>query len=52
MPTITEDESRKVAEFIEARFEEDTNLRDSPWKLMKVDEAQTDVDLEEQYKKR
>ena len=49
MPTITEDESRKVKEFIDARFEEDNWLRDQPWQAMKVDEAQTDADLEREY---
>ena len=49
MPTITEDESRQVEEFIEARFEEDNRLRDQPWQAMKVDEAQTDADLEKEY---
>ena len=49
MPTITEDESRQVQEFIEARFKEDTNLRNNPWKALKVDEAQTDADLKKQY---
>ena len=49
MPTITEDESRQVEEFIDARFEEDNRLRDQPWQAMKVDEAQTDADLEREY---
>ena len=49
MPTITEDESRQVEEFIEACFEEDNRLCDQPWQAMKVDEAQMDVDLEKEY---
>ena len=49
MPTMTADELRQVEELIEKRFEEDTNLRDHPWKAMKVDETQEDVDLEKQY---
>ena len=49
MPTITEDESRQVEEFIEACFEEDNQLRDQPWQAMKVDKAQTDADLEKEY---
>ena len=49
MPMITEDESRQVEEFIDARFEEDNRLRDQPWQAMKVDEAQTDADLEREY---
>jgi hypothetical protein len=52
MPRITEDESRKVEEFIETRFKEDNDLRDQPWQVMKVDESQTDVDLEKQYNAR
>lgn len=46
---MTADELRQVEELIEKRFEEDTNLRDHPWKAMKVDETQEDVDLEKQY---
>ena len=57
MPTITEDESHQVKEFIDARFEEfidacfeeDNRLRDQPWQAMKVDEAQMDADLEREY---
>ena len=49
MPTITEDESHQVEEFIEARFEEDNRLCDQPWQAMKVDEAQMDTDLEREY---
>lgn len=50
MSTITEDESHQVQEFIDARFKEDTDLRDSPWLSVRVDETQTDEDLEKQYK--
>jgi len=50
MSTITEDESYQVQEFINARFEEDTILRNSPWRSARVDETQTDEDLEKQYK--
>ena len=49
MPTITKDESRQVEEFIEACFKEDNWLHDQPWQTMKVDEAQTDADLEKEY---
>ena len=52
MPTISEDESCQVQEFIEVRFKGETNLEDSPWEAMKVDETQTNVDLERQYRAR
>ena len=48
MPTITEDESRQVEEFIDAHFK-DNWLHDQPWQAMKVDEAQMDTDLEREY---
>ena len=49
MPTITEDESHQVKEFIEAHFKEDNQLRDQPWQAIEVDEAQTDADLKKEY---
>jgi len=49
MPTISADELRQVHEFIEARYEEETNLYHQPWHAMKVDEGQTEADLEKQY---
>lgn len=49
MATITEDESLQVEEYIKTHFQEETELHDSPWQMMKVDETQTDVDLEKQY---
>ena len=49
MPTITEDESCQVEEFIDARFEEDNQLHDQPWQAMKVDKAQMDADLKREY---
>ena len=48
MPTITEDESRQVEEFIDAHFK-DNRLHDQPWQAMKVDEAQMDADLKREY---
>jgi hypothetical protein len=52
MPTITEDESRQVQEFIDTRFKEDTELHNNPWRSTRVDETQEDEDLEMQYKAR
>ena len=49
LPTISSDDLRKVKEFIEKRYEEDNNVRDHPWKAMKVEETQTDKDLEKGY---
>jgi hypothetical protein len=47
--TISEDELRRVEEYIEKRFTEDTEIYENPWKALKVDETQTDADLERQY---
>ena len=52
MPKISEDKRHQVEAFIETCFEEDSNLHDQPWQAMKVDESQTDVDLEKQYNAR
>jgi len=46
---ITDEELNTLQEFIDARFEEETELRERPWNASKVDEAQSEVDLERQY---
>ena len=52
LPTVSEDELRQVEEYIEKRFREDTDRRDHPWQALKVNELQTDADLEKQYNER
>ena len=47
--TLPEDELRRVEEYIEERFVEENDLREHPWKALKVDDALTDEDLERQY---
>lgn len=49
--TATEDELSAVQEYIETRFEEDLSRRECPWKALKVDDSQSDADLERQYVK-
>ena len=49
MSTISEDESRRVQEFIETHFKEDTDLQDCPWQAMKIDGMEADVNLKKQY---
>lgn len=47
--TLSEDERRQVEDYIERRFLEDTDLREHPWKALKVDDTVEDEDLEKQY---
>jgi hypothetical protein len=49
MPSITEEESCKVQELIDVRFEADTKLHENPWQAMKVDDTQDDADLQKRY---
>lgn len=49
MSTISEDELHQVQTYIEQRFEQENDLREHPWKALKVDESQMEVDLEKQY---
>jgi len=47
----TEEELNTIQEFINARFEKDVKIRERPWEALKVDDLQTDVDLERSYVK-
>ena len=47
--TLSEDERRQVEEYIEERFIKDTDLRENPWKSLKLDDTVPDEDLETQY---
>ena len=47
--TATEEELNVIEEFIDKRFKEDTDRRERPWKVLKVDNTQSDVDLERRY---
>jgi len=47
----TEEELNAIQEFIDARFEKDTQLRERPWEALKVDDLQEDVELERNYVK-
>lgn len=49
--TATEDELNAIQEYIDTRFEEDLSRRERPWKALKVDDSQSDADLERQYVK-
>lgn len=46
IPLITEDERNIIDAFIESRFQEETELRERPWRTLKLDESQSDVDLQ------
>lgn len=50
-PSVTEDERNATIAFIEARFQEENDLRERPWLALKVDENQSDIDLQRQYAK-
>ena len=45
----TEEELTSIEEYIETRFQEATELREHPWRALKVDDAQEEIDLERQY---
>lgn len=49
LTTASEEELSAVQELIDARFEEDTRLRERPWEASKVDDIQTSVDMERAY---
>ena len=45
----TEEELEDLQQFIDQRFEAETELRQRPWTALKVTEAQSEVDLERDY---
>ena len=47
--TFTEEELASIEEFISAQLEELRVQDERPWKLLKVDKAQSEVDLERHY---
>lgn len=47
--TAPEEELAAVREYIETRFQQDTELREHPWQALKVDDLQSDIELERQY---
>jgi hypothetical protein len=49
---ISEEEQASIDEFIDKRFQKVTDDHENPWRALRVDDAQTDVDLERQYVKR
>ena len=49
IPSISEDERRQLEKYIEERFAEEIDHFEHPWKAFKVDDAQTDEDLEREY---
>ena len=46
------EELSAVEEFINVQHQEAVDLRKHPWKALRVDEAQLDIDLERQYVER
>jgi len=49
LSTATEEELRTIQECIDKRFEQETVLRHHPWEARKIDDTQSDIDLERQY---
>lgn len=47
--SLPEEEESKVQEYINTRFERDTDVREHPWIALKGDGGQSDLDLERQY---
>lgn len=49
--TASEEELSAIQEYIDTRFQDDTNLRKNPWEALRVDDTQLDIDLEREYVK-
>jgi hypothetical protein len=49
--TLSEEQRAALQEFIDSRFQRETDHREHPWRALKVDDDQLDVDLERQYVK-
>jgi len=45
----TEEELTAIQEFIETRYQEETDRLERPWRALKTDDTQLDVELERQY---
>ena len=45
----TKDELEDLQQFIDERFEAETELRERPWTALKVTEAQSEADLAKSY---
>lgn len=46
---FTEEELSAIDDYIDKHFEEKKEQEDHPWKMLKVDEAQSEPDLKRQY---
>jgi hypothetical protein len=49
MSSIPKEEMAAVQVFIEKHYQEETDRREHPWIALKVDDAQSNIDLETQY---
>ena len=49
MLSIPEEEMAAVQVFIEKHYQEEIDRREHPWKALKVDDAQLNINLESQY---
>lgn len=47
--SATTDELDAIQEFIDTRFKEETELRERPWSVLRVDDVQSEAELERQY---
>lgn len=47
--TLTEEELSEVDEWIEDHYQKLKDGEDRPWKVLKVDESQSELDLKQQY---
>lgn len=48
---MPEEEKKAIDDFIDQRLKREIDLRENPWLALKVDETQSDADLERQYVK-
>ena len=49
--TLTAEEQKDIQDFIDTQLQQEIERREHPWRVLKVDEGQSDVDLEKQYLK-
>ena len=47
--SLTEEELSTIEEFIDANLEEKKDRDEHPWNMLKVDESESEIDLERRY---
>lgn len=49
--TIPEEQRAALEEYINTHLQEETDRRERPWRALKVEDGQLDIDLEREYVK-